>query len=832
MATNPGTVAKAVAKGSAEAIRLVVFGLPGSGKSALLGALALAAHKQQPQLSGQFTSVPDDLKQLARRVYSDNVRQQPTAPTTPAGGKPSQEVLGYSVGFQASGAKEQSRALLIDGSGLAAGDLLQRKSVLEGKSSAGSLARSVQEAHGLILLLDASLSPEHFERQFAAFGQFLRRLEEGRGRRTEISGLPVYLVLTKCDLLAEPKDSVMDWMEQIEQRKREVGDAFRDFLAREGAASGNIPFGRIDLHVWATAIGRPALNKAPAKPHEPFGVAELFRQSLEKADAYRESRLRAGRRLFWTAGSAAGLLLLMGSLTAGLAFYNQDKIRSPLETEIEGYRVKESSSAAERLRNSEKDLRDNLLTLNAMIARTEEFKALSDFDKNYLESRVKEIDDYLQYLARVLETPSPSTLTSMAKLQEIRERLEKELTPAEDWKETAAGGLYRDLLEKFACLDATVRELDGWLRDNRRTALKLWTFEDEELRSASWNARTRTLLANTSTIKFQDAPFLPCSKELTPDNALTFDKVALDLNTFRSERARLVQVRNLLGALGLLGQEMEWPGVLVINPPFALDSAPKRVESLQKAYPDFATDMLLEKAPEKYRKVVVREAGAYYNALLEPARKEVAEKFQQQGMSGLREWLKNPKELASWRVLAQALNRLREHPEANSPMDPVADLAEFLQTKQFRFYPKSLTLVIPEDWRKNLPGNTKLTITYTSLPGGQTQKLVYRWDENEPTAEGDNLLYTYDLSSGTEIVYQPGDAMEASLSVAKGKMLRWISQPSALYQFGRLLQPPRLYADDQPTSRSEREEGISIRPPEKVDSGLRVPDLLPRSVTE
>ena len=37
--------------------------------------------------------------------------------------------------------------------------------------------------------------------------------------------------LTKCDLLAQPGDSAADWMERIEQHKRDVDVRFRNFLA-------------------------------------------------------------------------------------------------------------------------------------------------------------------------------------------------------------------------------------------------------------------------------------------------------------------------------------------------------------------------------------------------------------------------------------------------------------------------------------------------------------------------------------------------------------------------------------------------------------------------
>ena len=54
--------------------------------------------------------------------------------------------------------------------------------------------------------------------------------------------------------------------------------------------SGNFYFGRIDLHLMATAVKRPALADATARPREPFGVAELFRHSLLSAKDFRDRR--------------------------------------------------------------------------------------------------------------------------------------------------------------------------------------------------------------------------------------------------------------------------------------------------------------------------------------------------------------------------------------------------------------------------------------------------------------------------------------------------------------------------------------------------------------
>ena len=176
-------------------MHLVLLGLPGAGKSALLGDLVLAAHRQQALLDGRFVSVPDELKQLCQRVYADAAAPRGTPP----------------LGLTRSHAMRwRSRPTA---PGRVPGDHLRQlrrrrrrpapaRKAARREEQADTLAGAVREADGLILVLDASATPEDRERQFAVFGEFLHRMEEVRGRRTEISGLPVFLVLTKCDLLA------------------------------------------------------------------------------------------------------------------------------------------------------------------------------------------------------------------------------------------------------------------------------------------------------------------------------------------------------------------------------------------------------------------------------------------------------------------------------------------------------------------------------------------------------------------------------------------------------------------------------------------------------
>src|SRR5262249_35609546 len=152
-----------------------------------------------------------------------------------------------------------------------ANELLSRRRSLEPGGSENSLANQIVQADALILTIDASADAGQVEADFAGFSQFLHLLRIHRGERTEVAGLPVFLVLTKGDLLARPDDTSASWTERLEETKRQRGEQLKNFFAK---ADAPLAFGAIDVTVRATAVKRPALAGNPAEPREPFGVAE------------------------------------------------------------------------------------------------------------------------------------------------------------------------------------------------------------------------------------------------------------------------------------------------------------------------------------------------------------------------------------------------------------------------------------------------------------------------------------------------------------------------------------------------------------------------------
>ena len=304
MATLDTPTSSARATAAPSGLRLVLFGLPGAGKSSLLGALGEAGQTQEHLLHGRLNDLSHGLATLRVRLYDETPQRTV------------EEVVPYPIAFEPfdDGAAGPMSAVFLDCDGRVALELVAHPPQLDNGAPLGKLAAEIVAADALILAVDCSAAHEQLEEEFDEFDRFLRELEHGRSAGVEVGGLPVFLVLTKCDLLAQPGDTTVDWMERIERRKREVGEHFRAFLARRADERGSLPFGQLDLHLWATAVKRPALASAPARPREPYGVAELFRQSLERAAVYRRRCQQSRRRLRWMAwgaGVAVGAFLML-----------------------------------------------------------------------------------------------------------------------------------------------------------------------------------------------------------------------------------------------------------------------------------------------------------------------------------------------------------------------------------------------------------------------------------------------------------------------------------------------------------------------------------------
>jgi hypothetical protein len=816
-------------------LSIVLFGMPAAGKSSLLGALAQAAEAQEHLLNGHLTDVSHGLDELRRRVYDETPRRT------------AEEVVPYPVDFepfsQDGNKPDASRhvgAVVIDCDGRVANDLLVRRQALPEDSPEGTLAHEVIEADTLVLVIDASAPPAQVEADFAEFDRFLRQLEASRSQRAEVGGLPVFLVLTKCDLLAEPGDKASDWMERIEQRKRDVDTRFRNFLARRERESGPLPFGRIDLHLWATAIKRPALAGSPAKAREPYGVAELFRQCLEQAAAFRGRIRQSGRRLLWTVGGASATVLLMTSLAVAFAIKNLDTQANALRDRAGILRISDLPSATERLHGPARELRNRMDELTA-IRNDPQFDTLPAEQRQLVRDRLDELKAYLDYLDKLRQSPRPQDVHSAKALREIKDKLRTELAvPRAEWNATDAGRLHAERVQDADALDTAVKGAENWYLGSVEKADSLWTFKESRsgadaglINWDTWTRQAESLLRPDRLPPFNGASLVPgSSTTLTYDaTVLRFDEVLRARTDWEADRQRLQRLLDLGAALGLTTAVDNRPPVLVIPRQFTLAQAGERRKTLVQAYPNYQSDFILDRVPEAIRPQVRQAARTNYEHLLEPARAVVLNQLQQAGggsgetksrWEGVRAWLREPKELESWRVLAGVLVRL-DDPEAG---DPVGALSDFLSKTTFALDVRRLTLELPESLDVKPTADAKFSIYHPSSSGDNPALVFEQFGEGERDPVRRVWTYSFRAVEGQRLTYRPGDALWASLPLRDDLMLTWVRGHSLMYQFERLVRPPRLHKKKEEANTGTLEEKVrlSITLPDGIP---RLPDLMP-----
>lgn len=812
-----------------QAIRVVLFGMPDAGKSSLLGALAQAGQTQEQALNGRVIDLSAGLAELQHRVYDGAPRET------------LQEVVPFPVVFRPlTGAESGVEVLLVDCDGRAANEILSRRSLDGGPAGLG---RAVLQADALVLVVDVSAPASQVDSDFAEFGRFLRLLRENRGQRTEVGGLPVFLVLTKCDLLAQTGDTPATWLERVEERKRWVDQRFHEYLARQ-QASGALPFGSIDLHPAATAVKLPALGDVPARPREPYGVAELFRQCLAAARGYRQHQRRSGRRLAWTVTGTAGAVALMGALAGGLVYYRINYEPDPgtrrLAAQVDRYRAEEGPTASARLREP---LQQKISTLADFVADAD-FDQLPESSRDYVRGRLDELKEYRAYKEAVQQV-HPEAVRSEVELDRVEDTLTNRLAlPAayrEDWGQTDAARLRDRLLGESEALRRAVAGAKAWYQGQTARAEALRTFAGGKPGNArawrEWEAQAGGVL--DMSFPHAEGQALPGSDRLTYGTVLQFATVARARGDWEVAREQLERLRDLTVLLGF-ADVPDRPALLEIPPGFTADQAKGRLEQLQKAYPRWQQELAPGSLPDAAAGELRQAAQASYTRLIDVGREVVLRRLRQAAADGqetpdlwkglARDWLAAPGELRDWRVLATALGRFAGVLSPGGAGDPVTGLADFLRQESFRLDLQRFTLVVPFDRKLTPAGPLKV---FHQRGAGEKTELTYRPldEEGRRDAQMRTTTYTFVREGEGAVTYHPGDLMWANLAVKRqGEpgdwLLTWSRFHSRLYQFECLSRPPRLHRTSEPNTAGDLLEDVTLEvmPPDGVP---RVPDLLP-----
>jgi GTPase SAR1 family protein len=515
------TVPKPTAPRSA--LRVVLFGMPDAGKSSLLGALGQAAQTQEHVLNGHLTDLGRGLAEMQRRLYDE------------VGRSTAEEVIPFPVAFTPFSGKERLDAVLIDCDGRVANDLLSRKRELEGKAG-GELGQAIRQADAVIFLVDVSARESQIDADLTECSRFLARLEEGRGHRVEVGGMPVFLVLTKCDLLARPGDDLAAWVEKVEQRKREVGGRFQTFLDRQ-SREGALPFGSIMLNVWATAVKRPELADSPAKPREPYGVAELFRQGFARAHEHRQRAGQSSRRLISVILAALIGLGVLATIPAIFILNRPSEQATDLAGQVQQFRSREQELAPAARYRQTQDRIDRLYA----IRRDAAYPQLSDELKGFVESRLKDLEEYDALAAEADGLPDPRAIHDEAKLKEgltAIDRVRKKVEAHADWKSSDADRAleqrHEDAVAIEKAVQSTVTGYEKVIADGRQVL--------KESEKPNLPSRARKALDAASALpnpKIDATKLLPNSERVTYTVVFGYDRVKDALRRWQAVQKEL-----------------------------------------------------------------------------------------------------------------------------------------------------------------------------------------------------------------------------------------------------------------------------------------------------
>ena len=414
--------------------RLLLFGTPGAGKSALLAALVQAA----PALKAEFI----DESQVAQRFQVHS----------------SEKVSG----------PFSSEVTVLDCSGKAALEMLKAPQPF---ANSQPMKKPILDADAMVFAVDVSAPKKQMNEEFRQCAHWLRQLHEFRGQRTDIAALPVFVALTKCDLLVQKQDSFETWTKRLDEGKRQYDENFRKYLKQHGAG-----FGTIQLKVVATAIKQPAFTGKPAKAQEPFGVAELFRECLQSASDFQDRRHTAQTRLQNVVAGLLGTVALLALSVAFLIEFQPPPKGATLDEKVLLALPKPSATPTERLHGTVKKLEEKEKKL-AEIAGDAGFERLPSETQKEITLYREEISQYLQLNQQSQEILKlPHLAKNDDELKELgRKVLEFSFPDArvKDWQETRLGRRMQHVRGEYEMLKNQLAEETKWIQEQIEVNKKL-----------------------------------------------------------------------------------------------------------------------------------------------------------------------------------------------------------------------------------------------------------------------------------------------------------------------------------------------------------------------
>ncbi len=834
MATAPQTADPTRNATSPRTPRIVFFGPPYSGKSALLNVFIR-------------TMKPDEF----------TVTLTATQPTNRVG----REIVPHDIPVENPDVGAPgSTFTLYDCDGKAAGDLLTSPEAVIRRTSRGAIVEEVRNADALILIIDAYASDIVVNQTLQNFQGFVKGLQQGRTDGREVGGLPVFLTLTKCDALYQPGDTPTDWLQRVTERESTVQHQFEEYFGDDvstAVESQFLSFGSIDLSLHATSIQIPTSPafKGYADPNGTFGVADLVTECLLAARNHLDRVQSARKRLRWTVGGAAGLLALM--MFGVLLFATTGGFGSSnlLAERVKAYQASEPAIA---VRFSDKHFGRYYKELNS-IHTSSGFADLSDDFQQFVTTRLVEFEKYKDYRSR-FKPPrlGPAELRSREQVDQLALDLNDTLAPpsefAATWNETEAVQLWAKWKTDLVLAREAEERVHDWYRGLIRRANELLLTDKPP--DFGWRSLSVTLLADAESPPFRTAdemeksPTVPVlrGRKLTYAVGFSFERVSIARRDWEDTRDRLRCLRDLTDAIGLTTGPGTPAPVLDLPEPTpdgigSQELASVRLAALLASFPSrtkegVATSLAKSCFPEwlesGYPDAVRQAVDLRLRSILETARRQVRRIIlaqlggnaeSREGWKRLGNELLTPPPMRDWDKLLGLLQELSEREAAPSPL---TELRAFLLQERYDLTMPSIVVTLPDDLleQKATPsGNFILTVQ----PIGQqpTSYNFKRLGEGQRNRPYTSYTFQPDGHSG-KITLMPGDGLIASVplrSDGQDYRLVWASGRSNWFQLDRLQQPPRLEKIG-PVPAPQPAPNVKLSVPEP---GVfpRVPALLP-----
>ena len=834
MATAPQTADPTLNQAGPRTPRVVFFGPPLSGKTALVEAFIR-------------TMNPDEF----------TITLMATQPTNRVG----REIVPHVVQVENADISELGRYFkLYDCDGKAAGDLLNTPDAVLTRTARGALVEEVRNADALILVIDAKASESVVDQTLENFQRFVKGLQQGRTDGREVGGLPVFLTLTKCDDLYKSGDMPTDWLNRLNEKELNVKNRFEDYFGDDVSTESEsefLSFGSLDLklHTTFTKVPQGVALNTYADPNGFFRVSNLVYECLLAARNHLDRVQSARKRLRWTVGGAAGML---GLMVFGMLLFATTGGFGSTNLLTERVRAYQASEPAIAVRLSDKHFGRYYKELNSIHA-SSGFADLSGDFQQFVTTRLVEFEKYKDYRSR-FKPPrlGPAELRSREQVDQLALDLNETLAPPEEfadsWNQTEAVQLWAKWKTDLVLAREAEERVHDWYRGLIRRANELLLTDKPP--DFGWRSLSVTLLTDAESPPFRAAdemeksPTVPVlrGRKLTYAVGFSFDRVSVARRDWEDTRDRLRCLRDLTDAVGLTTGPGTPAPVLDLPEPTpdgigSQELASARLAALLATFPvrtkeGVATSLAKSCFPEwlesGYPDAVRQAVDLRLRSILETARRHVRRIIlaqlggnaeSREGWKRLGNELLTPPLMRDWDKLLGLLQELSEREVTPSPL---TELRAFLLQERFDLTMPNLVVTLPDDLleQKATPsGNFILTVQpIGQQPTSYNFKRLGEGQRNRPYT-----AYTFqpDGHSG-KITVLPGDGLIASVplrSSGEDYRLVWASGRSTVFQLDRLQQPPRLEKIG-PVPAPQTAPNVKLSVPEP---GVfpRVPALLP-----